>query len=228
MADPTIVVDEGHRNVGSAKAANTTAAPEVPPVNEPSRASSSRVQDAMLIPSIAERSASLPPGDTAASPDDIMMIDDELVIPQTLTLQAERDALDDGADEKFFANTQKGFTKVISRYQRCKEELARHGERIDNLEEALTKKVEAAKERHADRLAKLIEHEKNLAEAQQALILKEAALDTDVENRRKQLADLEAKLIQQKVSQDTHGEELSIWEKTLESTLEAAEGRFRQ
>lgn len=55
VADPTIVVDEGHGNTGGVEAANTTTAPEVPPTNEPLRAFSSRVQDAMLIPPTVER-----------------------------------------------------------------------------------------------------------------------------------------------------------------------------
>lgn len=74
---------------------------------------------------------------------------------------------------------------MISRYHRCKEGLTCHGERIDNLEKALKEKAEAAKQLHDDRLAKLVERQKKLAEDQQALILKEAALDMNVENKRK-------------------------------------------
>lgn len=89
MADPTVVVDEGHENAGYAEAANIATALEVPSVNEPSRASSSRVPSAMFIPPTIERSTSPPPKHITAGPDDTMVVDDELVVPKTLTLQEE-------------------------------------------------------------------------------------------------------------------------------------------
>jgi chromosome segregation ATPase len=65
------------------------------------------------------------------------VVDEEVVIPKTLTLQADRDALDDAADERFFTVARKGFDKVIGCYHRRKEELSRHSKCVEDLEKTL-------------------------------------------------------------------------------------------
>lgn len=48
-----------------------------------------------------------------------------------------------------------------------------------------------------------------------------------MEGKHKELADLQATLTQQKISQDTHEEELTIWGGNLGNTTKAAQEKFQ-
>lgn len=91
---------------------------------------------------------------------------------------------------------------------------------------ALRECADAAQQLHAERLARLVERERKLVEEREAFILKEAALDLELEEKHRELADLGVSLNQQKMSQADHEDELTIREGKLESALKTAEEKF--
>lgn len=58
-------------------------------------------------------------------------------------------------------------------------------------------------------------------------MLKAASMDLEMEQKRKELVDLQVSLTQQKISQETHEEELTIREDKLASALKAAKEEFQ-